>query len=141
MAGRSIKMSDAVTAKILELAKKARGSVKVGFIDNNQAPIAFWNNFGHKGNFPAPPRPFFTNMVNDESPKWPNMMAAELKRSKFDGKTTLAFMGEEIEGSLKQSIVDFDSVPLAASTIRRKGFDKQLINKGDMLRSTSYKVD
>ncbi len=79
MARRSIAMSDAVTAKLKELAKKARGSVQVGFIDNDQAPIAFWNEFGHKGRFPAPPRPFFRTMVSDKSPQWPAMMAGELQ--------------------------------------------------------------
>ena len=67
MAVRAIKMSDAVTAKLLDLAKKASGSVKVGFIDSDQAPIAFWNEFGHKGRFPAPARPFFRTMVSNES--------------------------------------------------------------------------
>jgi len=106
MAARSVKMSDAVTAKLLELAKQASGSVKVGFIDNDQAPIAFWNEFGHKGRFPAPARPFFRTMVANESGQWPAMMAGELKRSGMDGQKTLAYMGEHIEGSLKQSIID-----------------------------------
>jgi hypothetical protein len=79
-------------------------------------------------------------MVSNESGKWPEMMAGELKRSKMDGHHTLAFMGEEIDGDLKQSIMEFDSVPLAPSTIRRKGFDKQLIDTGDMLSSTGYRV-
>ena len=140
MATRSIKMSDAVTAKLLDLAKRAQGSVKVGFIDNDLAPIAFWNEFGHKGRFPAPARPFFRNMVSAESSKWPEMMAGKLKRSKMNGKKTLTFMGEEIDGALKESITEFDSVPLAPSTVRRKGFDKQLIDTGDMLRSTEYQV-
>jgi hypothetical protein len=133
-------MSDAVTAKLLDLAKRAHGTVQVGFIDSDQAPIAFWNEFGHKGRFPSPPRPFFRTMVSNESGKWPEMMAGELKRSKMDGHHTLAFMGEEIDGDLKQSIMEFDSVPLAPSTIRRKGFDKQLIDTGDMLSSTGYRV-
>ena len=118
MAARSIKMSEAVTAKLLELAKKAHGSVQVGFIDNDQAPIAFWNEYGHKGRFPAPARPFFRTMIASESGKWPGMMATQLKASKMDGKKTLAFMGEEIEGSLKQSIIDLTSPALSPVTLR-----------------------
>lgn len=133
MAVRSIKMSDAVTAKLLDLAKRAHGTVQVGFIDNDQAPKAFWNEFGHKGKSPSPPRPFFRNMVSNESGKWPEMMAGELKRSKMDGHHTLEFMGDQIDGALRQSITAFNSVPLAPSTIRRKGFDKQLIDTGDMI--------
>ena len=140
MTAQNIKIADALEAKLLELAKKAHGSVEIGFIDSEQAPIAFWNEFGHGGKAPAPPRPFFRNMVAKESPNWPKMMADELKSSNFDGAHTLAYMGKEIEGSLKQSIMEFDSVPLAASTIKRKGFDKQLIDTGDMLNSTTYRV-
>ena len=172
MATRSVKMSDAVTAKLLDLAKRAHGSVKIGFIDNDQAPIAAWNEFGHKGRFPAPPRPFFRTMVAAKSPQWPTMMAGELKRSKMDGHKTLAFMGEEIEGALKQSIIDLTAPPLSRTTLRlRLKFGnnpqnirardvvqaqrevaegapvasgtqaKPLINTGQMLNSTSYKVE
>ncbi len=133
-------MSEAVTAKILDLAKKARASVDIGFIDNDQAQIAYWNEFGHKGRFPAPPRPFFRSMVSSKSAEWPAMIAGELKRTKMDGHATMTHMGEHVEGELKESIEKFDSVPLAASTIRRKGFDKQLIDTGAMFDSTSYKV-
>ncbi|HUD74679.1 MAG TPA: hypothetical protein VMQ76_06370, partial [Terracidiphilus sp.] len=95
-----------MTAKLLDLAKRAHGTVQVGFIDSDQAPIAFLNEFGHKGRFPSPPRPFFRTMVSNESGKWPEMMAGELKRSKMDGHRTLAYMGEEIDGALKDSIMN-----------------------------------
>ena len=118
MAARSIKMSDAVTAKLLDLARKAHGSVQVGFIDSDQAPIAFWNEFGHKGRFPAPARPFFRNMVANESGKWPGMMAQALKSTQMDGRRTLAYMGEEIDGALKKSIIDTNDPPLSPTTLR-----------------------
>lgn len=118
MATRTIKMSDAVTAKLLDLAKRASGSVQVGFIDSDQAPIAFWNEFGHKGRFPAPPRPFFRTMVANESGKWPDMMAVSLQANKMDSAKTLAFMGEEIDGALKQSITEGSYAPLSKTTLR-----------------------
>ncbi len=111
-------MSDAVTAKLKELAAKAHGTVQVGFIDSDQAPIAFWNEFGHKGRFPAPPRPFFRTMVSKDSPQWPRMMAAELKRSGMNGHQTLAYMGEHIDGELKHSIIDTNIPPLSPVTLR-----------------------
>jgi hypothetical protein len=90
----------------------------VGFIDNDQAQIAFWNEFGHGGRFPAPPRPFFRTMVAKDSPNWPAMMATELKRSGMNGHQTLAYMGEHIDGELKQSIIDTNEPPLSAVTLR-----------------------
>ena len=131
-------MSDAVTAKLLELAKKARGSVKVGFIDSDQAPIAFWNEFGHGGRFPSPPRPFFRTMVAKESGKWPQMMASQLQSSGMDGKRTLAYMGEEIEGELKQSIIDLVAPPLSKTTLRLRakfGNQPQNIRARDVVQA------
>lgn len=165
-------MSDAVTSKLLDLAKRAHGTVQVGFIDSDQAPIAFWNEFGHKGRFPSPPRPFFRTMVSSESGKWPGMMAGELKRSKMDGHRTLAFMGEEIDGALKDSIMNGHFQALSPVTLMlRAKFgnqpqnirardviqaqrdvaagktanvtetqEKPLINTGQMLNATTYKV-
>jgi len=172
MSIRRIKMSEAVTARLKELAAQISGTVKVGFIDSDQAPIAFWNEFGHKGRFPAPPRPFFRTMVSNDSPQWPRMMASELRRSKMNGEQTLAYMGEHIDGELKQSIIDLVSPPLSATTLRLRlkygnhpeeirardvvqaqrevaegapiasGTQaKPLINTGQMLRATTYKVD
>jgi len=45
-------------------------------------------------------------------------MAGELKRSEFDGKKTLAFMGDEIEGQLKESIIELVAPPLSKTTLR-----------------------
>ena len=118
MATRAIAMSDSVTAKLKGLAARAHGTVQVGFIDSDQASIAFWNEFGHAGRFPAPARPFFRRMVANESGKWPRMMAQALRATKMDGHKTLAFMGEEIDGALKQSIIDLTAPPLSKTTLR-----------------------
>lgn len=138
MAVRQIKMSDAVTAKLKDLAAKAKGTLKVGFIDNDQAPIAFWNEFGHKGRFPAPPRPFFRTMVEKESTNWPQMIAEELKRSGMDGNKTLKYMGEHIEGALKQSIIDTNEPPLSLVTRRLRykfGQNTQDIRARDVIEA------
>lgn len=118
MAAKNIQLSESIAAKLKEIAEKAHGSVQVGFIDSDQAPIAFWNEFGHNGRFPAPPRPFFRTMVAKDSPQWPKMMAQELKDSKFDGAKTLAYMGDKIEGALKKSIIDLTAPPLSPTTLR-----------------------
>ena len=49
-------------------------------------------------------------------------------------------MGQGISGQLKQSIVDTNEPPLAASTIARKGFAKPLVDTGHMLQSVDYEV-
>ena len=117
MKRRTIPMSEAVVAKLKKLASDASGTLQVGFIDSPQAPIAFWNEFGHGGRFPAPPRPFFRPMVSKDSPHWPNRMAELLKKSNFNGKKTLRKMGEHIDGELKESITEGTFAPLSPVTL------------------------
>lgn len=137
-------ISNKVVRHLNELAKKMSGSVEVGFFEGATYPdgtpvaaVAAWNEYG---NGSAPPRPFFRNMIAAESPSWPAKMAGAYKATGGDGAKTLALMGEDIDGALKQSINDFSGVPLASSTIKAKGFDKQLIDTAVMVNSTGYRV-
>lgn len=88
-----------------------------------------------------PPRPFFRSMINNKSPEWPNAVADALKRNKYDAEKTLNQVGNAIKGQLQSSIEEFNSVPLAPSTIAAKGNDKQLIETGTLYRSADYRVD
>ena len=119
-------------------------NVRVGFLESATYPngqsvatVAAWNEFGTSR---APPRPFFRDMIKANAKAWPTQIATVMKSSHYDAAVTLAKMGELIKGQLQSSIVAFNRVPLAASTIRRKGFDKQLVDTGVMLRSVDYEV-
>ena len=125
MAGRTLRTSAAVAAKLKALAALASGSVSIGFMEGATYPdgtsvasVAFWNEFGHGGRFPAPPRPFFRTMIAQNQDNWPEMMAQHLRATKFDGQKTLTYMGEEIDGELKQSIIDFSDPALSPVTLR-----------------------
>lgn len=87
-----------------------------------------------------PARPFFRQMIAAKSPGWGVATAKLLKANSYDGRRTLAQMGEGIGGQLQQSIRDFAGVPLARSTIAHKGNDKQLIDTGHMLNSVGSEV-
>ena len=72
------------------------------------------------------------------------MMAGELKRSKMDGHKTLAFMGEEIDGALKQSIIDLTSPPLSPTTLRLRfkfGNQPQNIRARDVVQAQREVAD
>lgn len=121
-----------------KLAKRMRGMLEVGFIDTDEAQIAFWNEFGHGGRFPAPARPFFRNMVRKDSPSWGPTMAKYLK-TKVDGTTVLSLMGEKIDGELKQSIIETNDPPLSPVTLRLRekfGDQPQNIRARDVLRAS-----
>lgn len=123
-------VSESVARKLNDIAKKMSGTVSVGFLEGATYPdgtpvatVAWWDEMGHGGPFPSPPRPFFRNMISKESPKWPEKMAALAITSDNDGPKVLALMGEDIQSSLIESIANFDSVPLSPTTLQlRKKF-------------------
>lgn len=140
-------------AKLAEIAKSmGGGQVSVGFMEGATYPdgtpvaaVAFWNEFGkpvHSGNgdYSQLPRPFFRQMIAKESPGWGHKMAKLAKATDYNGPRVLALMGEDIAAALDQSITDFTSPPLAPSTVAAKGFEKPLIDTGDMKRAISYEV-
>lgn len=125
MADHVLHGADGVSKALEEIARKmGGGEVSVGFMEGATYPdgtpvaaVAFWNEFGHGGPFPSPPRPFFRNMIAKESPNWPKTMAALAKATNYDGPKFLAMMGEDIKGALQQSINDFADVELSATTL------------------------
>lgn len=138
-------------AHLREAAAKLRrsGTVSVGFLENASYPggdglpvaaVAALNEFGVPSRG-QPPRPFFRTMVADKAPGWGAAVAGLLRAHDYDVTVTLRLMGEGIAGQLRQSITDFDTVSLAASTVQRKGNDKQLVDSGHMLQSVDYHVD
>lgn len=136
-------VAEKVERKLKEIAAKMSGSVEVGFLEGATYPdgtpvaaVMYWNEFGASG----PPRPYFRNMIASESPSWPGKVAVLAKSTHNDGPKILALMGEDIQGALIQSINDFTSPPLAASTIKRKGFDKPLIDTAHAVNSSGYRV-
>ena len=136
-------VAENVEKHLLGIAKRMSGAVEVGFLEGATYPdgtpvaaVAFWNEYGASG----PPRPFFRNMISEESPTWGNKLAGAVQHTGGDGAKALAMMGEDIQGALVQSINTLTDPPLAPSTIKRKGFDKPLIDKAHMLNSTGYRV-
>ena len=137
--------ADGVMKALEDIARKmGGGEVAVGFMEGATYPdgtpvaaVAFWNEFGGPG---RPPRPFFRQMIAAESPTWAGKMAKLAKATDYDGDRVLALMGEDIKGALQKSINDFQSPPLAPSTIEAKGFAKPLIDTSHMLNSVTYEV-
>ena len=134
-------------AALRELAAKVAvpATLRVGFLENARYPdgtpvamIAAINEYGRPPT--QPPRPFFRNMIRDKQGEWPKAIVDLLKANDLDAVKALDLAGAAIAGQLRQSIVDLVSSALAASTIRRKGFDKPLIDTGHMLNSVDHEV-
>lgn len=135
---------DKLAKALAQIASKAKGNLKVGFFSNEKYPdtgasvaqVAFWNEYGHGGNFPSPPRPFFRSMISAESGTWAPKLAAQLSGNGGDGKRALSALGEDIAGALKDSIQSFNEVPLSDTTLMlRKHYwtNRDEINKTAVL--------
>lgn len=121
----NLPVSENVNRVLKDIARKmGGGQVKIGFLEGSTYPdgtpvaaVAYWNEFGHKGRFPSPPRPFFRKMISLNSKTWPVKMAALAKAYDFDGKKVLELMGQEITGELRQSIIDTNEPALSETTL------------------------
>lgn len=115
----SVSGGEGLAAKLRDLRGKIGKAheVRVGFLEGATYPngtpvatVAALNNFGA----PAagiPPRPFFSNMVRDQSPEWGDRFAAVLAQADYDAQTALELMGEGIAGQLREAVIDLVGPP------------------------------
>lgn len=87
-----------------------------------------------------PPRPFFRKVVNDGKSTWSAILAASIKQDKGDIRKSLARLGKIIDNELKASVLAWSDPPNAKSTIAQKGFNKPLVDDGDLSKSFEYEV-
>lgn len=138
---------ESLKTKLQEILRKVkRGqTVKIGFFEGaaypDGTPVPMVAALDEYGTSKMPARPFFRDMIAEKSPEWGKSLAAVAKATDYDMQKSMALMGEDIGGQLQQSIVKFNRVPLAASTIEAKGFDKQLIDTAVMINSVGYQVN
>lgn len=138
--------------KLREYLKRADTSLdkhmtlKVGFLAQatypNGTPVAMIAAIQEFGAPKAgiPPRPFFRNMIAKYSSEWPKGFATQLRETKYDVHLTFERVGQAIAGQLRQSIVDTNEPALKPATIKRKGFDKPLVDTGVMLNSIDHEI-
>lgn len=117
---------DKLQAQLEAMAKGlAKGALlRVGFLegaahtrsDLPMAAIAAIQEFGA----PAagiPPRPFFRNMIAENSGEWGEQLADQLKVADYDAGAALQVMGLVLRGELQQSMTDLDNPPLSPVTL------------------------
>lgn len=88
----------------------------------------------------TPARPFFRGMIAKNKGEWPEDLGKIIKAADYDQDVSLGRMGKLIEEQLQDSIREFSDPPNAQSTIRKKGFDKPLIESKHMLDSVDSEV-
>lgn len=115
-------------AQSLQGKKKFSGAV---------AQVAFWNELGTKK---SPPRPFMRHTIASKSPRWGVALGAALRRNHFDARTSLAELGEVIQGQIQTSIQNWTSPPNSKITRELKGFSSPLRDTGLLYASVNYQV-
>lgn len=145
----TLKSASKLADRLAKIVRSTEGlpRVSVGFLRGATYPdgtpvalVAATNEFGVAAHN-QPPRPFFRLMVANDSPGWPAAIATNMKALDYDAKKTLDRMGQGIKGQIQDSIQALTSPPLAPSTVKRKGFDKPLVDTGHMASSIDYRVE
>lgn len=101
------------------------------------AQVAFWSEYGTKH---QPPRPFFRNMIADQSPTWAHKLGVAMRYTGYRPKQALEIVAADIKGHLVESINMLQDPPLADYTVEKKGFSKPLIDTAVMVRAPSWVV-
>ena len=101
------------------------------------ANIAMWNELGTSR---APARPFMRKSVDENTDKIKAMCTRQLKwlAQGADAQDILEKIGVFQKGLIQRKIVDGTFEPNAASTIRKKGSSRPLIDTGRMRQSVNY---
>ena len=123
---------------IARMASNA-SAVHVGFLSEatypNGTPVALVAAIHNYGRWP-----FFSDMIAKRSPEWPKAIGDLLVANHYDALRTLQMTGEGVAAQLRKQIQDTVAPTLAESTIKRKGFDKPLIDTSHLFNSVDYQV-
>ena len=139
---------DKLKSLLAEMSKNVEnaGVLKVGVLEGASYPdgtsvalVAASNEYGA----PAagiPPRPAIRDMITAKSPGWAPALATILKANGYDAGKSLAIFGEGVRGQWQEAILNFSGEPLKPATIKRKGFDKQLVDTSHYVNSLDLEV-
>lgn len=87
-----------------------------------------------------PSRPAWRQTFEKYKDEWSKNFAGFIKATNYDLEKAFNRLGIVASGNLSKAILDFDDPPNAPKTIKRKGFDNPLVNKGILYRSITYEV-
>ncbi len=114
--------------------------VDVGFFDERNATVGFFNEFGTRE---VPERPFMRTAFDRNLPQM-TALFKKLLGNVADGKTSKRaaglVLGKKMKKLITDSISSWSTPPNASSTIERKGFNRPLVDTGQMLKSVTFKL-
>ena len=87
--------------------------------------------------FTIPARPFFRPMIAEKAPTWGEELGERLVAANYDVTKALNGMCKLMAGQLVASIDAVTEPLLKPATIKRKGFARPLVDRGDMRRAVA----
>lgn len=116
------------------------GSVSTKFVKKDKS------NFSQTVTIPEhivhiPMRPFLRMTIAMKSKSWADLFEEVVSVRNMDSNKALSLLGERIVSDIRATIEEWSDPPNAMSTIRKKGFNKPLIDTGHMRDSVSYRID
>lgn len=125
--------------------------LKVGFLEGathqdhngDSVPTAYIAAIQNYGFGPTPPRPFFTNVVRDESAGWGDYFVQAMEATDNDAKASLGLLGDHIAGQIQQSITAITSPPLSDITLmlrHMRSQDQSLIVTGKTVGEAARRI-
>ena len=139
----ALRGGDKMVVKLGRIARNATtGKVlRVGFPSDalypDGTPVAMIAAAQNYGTETIPPRPFFSNMVDEHKGEWAREMR-DMRELNYDANEMLAELGDIIADQLWESVQDGDFAPLAEATVAKKGHDQPLIDKKIMLAAITW---
>ncbi len=97
-------------------------------------------NFVKGHSITIPSRPFFRTAIEEKKGEWAGVVLNALKAGETNINVILSAVGEKQKSDIRKSIIAWNDPGNASSTIKKKGFNKPLIDTKFMLDSVSYKV-
>ena len=101
--------------------------------------IAMWNELGTSH---SPARPFMRQTVDNHEGEI-NALLKQARQSLlggYSGEQVLKEIGLKVKDMMQNEIINGGFVPNAASTIRKKGSDRPLIDTGRTRQSVNYEI-
>lgn len=123
---------------------------KVGWLESasykDGTPVAYVATI-HEFGAPSrniPPRPFMRPAVDDHGLEWMQLLAQGARQAMAtgaDGRDVLELVTLRAAGDVARKIQAVTSPALKPLTIKRKGFEKPLVDTGQMIQSVTGKVE
>lgn len=139
---------------VLDVSKVLRGlddhEGRVGWFESARyedgTPVAYVATIHEFGSGAIPARPFMRPAVAEHGQEWLDQLAAGAKKAVQPGATLTPLMVLEAvammaAGNVAEMIQAVNSPPLDPRTVARKGFDKPLVDTGQMFQSVTGKVE